>query len=108
MDDTIFKIITGISLPGAAAILGYFVLKPLAEAWAQKIKDNGKSNSVNPKNESQLSKIEEQISLISSNHFHDVDEDFRDLKESNRRIESGLTSIDKSLIYIKARINGKL
>ena len=96
MEQTFIEVLNTIKYPGAVVVFIIYGLPKILELIDKKwVKNN------------LLPQAELDLIEIKDNHLHDIKNCLNDIKESNKRMENHLQTMNDNLIYIRARTNGK-
>src|SRR3990167_3025935 len=100
MEDIIFSLIKTISWPGAIALMAFLAYKSGLFGAVSKKLANGKSS---PESDTRIKDLEDFKVNAETNHFHDLNE----LKTEVKGLSEKLNEIDKRLVRVETKLNGK-
>src|SRR3990167_1848901 len=100
MEETILSLISVISWPGAIALMAFLAYKSGIFGAISKKLANGKSS---PESDSRIKELEDFKLEAVNNHFHDL----KELKNEAKGLSEKLNEIDKRLVRVETKINGK-
>ena len=118
MEHEIFSIIQHISIPGVAALAIVILGRPLVPTLNEWIKMKIRHREVSDEHRDAIDQVGQEVKVLGANHLHEVKDLLDKILQSQIRIEAALSrggdisqrnqnDIKESLIYLRARLNGK-